>query len=252
MTLIEAKAYLGAQYVLHRDYRPESHPQHSPYEPVNVQLTFAHVRHELAKGGGAVSEKWGAGDPAKWSDHGEITMHGKQYPLIYGEHPHSVSANHHYALMDGKPVEFDGHRILIGVELLPENYVKESELSGNEIRCGGTGRIFADGEQVFEFFFRSTEWALLKAHHLIGQLREHSSGWMLKKERDKLVGRPIYYREKAAVVQRLIVDQGCLIVTSSIGIPFPPPVYSERNDEHETSVKVEVTDPNIWWFRNRE
>jgi len=45
MTLSEAKAYLGDRYVLSPNYRPESNPQHSLYEAVNIRLTFAHVRH---------------------------------------------------------------------------------------------------------------------------------------------------------------------------------------------------------------
>ena len=72
---------------------------------------------------------------------------------------------------------------------------------------------------------------------------------MMKRERERLVGRPIFYREKAAVIQNLLVDQGCLIVASANGMPFPPPIHSERNDEHESAVKVEVLDPNIWWWR---
>jgi hypothetical protein len=49
MTLDQAKAYLGAQYVLHADYRPEHCPQHNVYEPVNIRLTFAHWKHQGAK-----------------------------------------------------------------------------------------------------------------------------------------------------------------------------------------------------------
>jgi hypothetical protein len=45
MTLIEAKQYLGDKYVLSPNYRPETSPQHNLYEPVNVRLTFAHIRH---------------------------------------------------------------------------------------------------------------------------------------------------------------------------------------------------------------
>jgi hypothetical protein len=44
MTLEEAKQYLGDSYVLSPSYRLDSNPWHSPYEPVNIALTFAHVR----------------------------------------------------------------------------------------------------------------------------------------------------------------------------------------------------------------
>ncbi len=45
MTLDEAKEYLGARYVFHPDYSSAANPQHNPYEPVNIRLTFAHIKH---------------------------------------------------------------------------------------------------------------------------------------------------------------------------------------------------------------
>jgi hypothetical protein len=197
-----------------------------------------------------MSEEWGAGDREKWAAHGEIMLHGERLPLIYGEHPHSRSDNRHYALMDGKPMEFDGHRILIGVQIESNNYLKESELSGNEIRKGGSAKILADGVVVFEFFFRDIQWALLHAHGLIGELQEHSSGWLMKRERDKLVGRKVFYREHPVVIESLIVDQGCLILRPESGM-FPKPVYAEDGGgyEPEREVKIEVNSPHIWWWR---
>jgi len=53
MTIDEAKAYLGAQYVLHPDYRLEANPQHNLYEPVNIRLTFAHLKHSADKNPGS-------------------------------------------------------------------------------------------------------------------------------------------------------------------------------------------------------
>ena len=50
MNIDQAKAYLAHSWVLHPDYRPERAPQHNLYEPVNVRLTFAHWKHEQAKG----------------------------------------------------------------------------------------------------------------------------------------------------------------------------------------------------------
>ncbi len=49
MTIDECKAYLAHSWVLHPDYRPERHPQHSPVEPVNIMLTIAHWKHEQGK-----------------------------------------------------------------------------------------------------------------------------------------------------------------------------------------------------------
>ena len=57
---------------------------------------------------------------------------------------------------------------------------KESELSGDQIRKGGSASIIADGVEVYEFFFRDPMWALLRAHHVVGKLQEHASGWLVK------------------------------------------------------------------------
>lgn len=200
-------------------------------------------------------DEWGAGDSSKWSDHGTVQVGKRRYPLIYGEHPHSRSDNRHYVNTGhGEPVAFDGHRILLSVSLEANNYMKESHLSGGEVRKGGSGKIIADGEVVFEFFFRDIHYGLRKAEQTIDALSEHASGWLSKDDRDRLVGRAVFYRKIPAVIERLIVDQGCLMIRSADGQPFPSPVYHDPvedgdDDERDASVKVEVTDPNIWWFR---
>jgi len=199
-------------------------------------------------------DKWGAGSPDKWSDHGSVMIGPRRYPLIYGEHPHSRSDNRHYVKMregDREPVGFNGHRILIDVRLTSSNYLKSSGLSGDEVREGGSGQILADGEVVFEFFFRDIHYALRKADQLITELSEHSSGWLVKDQREALIGRAIYYREIPAVITHLVTDQGCVMIMTANGEPFPPPVWRDDEDhyEGENEIKVEVTDPNIWWFR---
>lgn len=200
------------------------------------------------------SEEWGAGNRDNWSDHGTVTVGKQEYPLVYGEHPHSRQDNRHYIDLgkDREPVGFDGHRVLIGVQIESSNYFKESHYSGDEVRKGGSAKILADGEVVFEFFHRDTQWALLRAHSLIGQLREHESGWMIRKERERLPGRLVSYREHPAVIDYLIVDQGCLILKTEDGQPFPAPAWARDEGygyEASSTAKVEVTDPHIWWFR---
>jgi hypothetical protein len=199
-------------------------------------------------------DKWGAGDPSKWSDHGTVMIGQQRYPLIYGEHPHSRRDNQHYVKVNerGDTVGFDGHRILIDVQITSSNYMKESHLSGDEVRKGGAGKIFADGVQVYEFFHRDPQWACLRAYHLIGVLEEHSSGWLSKRERDRLVGRKIFFERTPAVITRLIEDQGCIIIATADGKLFPPPVYARDGEdyERESEIKDDVLSRNIWWHRD--
>src|SRR5262245_54628123 len=109
-------------------------------------------------------EKWGYGDPQDKKPWGKAIMGrpGRPRPmdLLWGEHPHSRSNNNIYAREgDGEIYGFDGHRILIDVTIRSNNYLKSSYYSGDEIRKGGSGAIIADGEQVYEFFFRDPQWA---------------------------------------------------------------------------------------------
>lgn len=201
-----------------------------------------------------MTEKWGIGDPAKADSWGWTTIGDKDHgalEVLWGEHPHSTSDNKMYARSDdGHIFDFDGHRILIDVQLHSYNYLKESHLSGDQVRKGGECIILADRIPIYSFFFRDAQYALLRAHALIGELSEHSSGIMVKKEREKLPGRKIFYREKPAIIDRIILDQGCVIIKSADGNPFPPPVYADDGgDERESTIKDDILSKHIWWFR---
>ncbi len=205
-------------------------------------------------------DKWGYGDPKDNKPFGITFMGPRERPraiaLLMGEHPHSRSDNRIYAQdASGTIHEFDGYRTLIDFEIRSNNYLKESHLSGDEIRKGGSAKILADGVVVFEFFFRDPMWALLRAHQVVGELSEHSSGWLVATERERLVGRKIWYERTPAIIERLIVDQGCILIKPD-GVPeFPPPVWADKDDaddEDRHSIKTSVTDARIWWFRDME
>ena len=44
---LEAIRYLGANYVLHPQYKAADHPWHSSYARIDVRLTFARVRRRM-------------------------------------------------------------------------------------------------------------------------------------------------------------------------------------------------------------
>jgi hypothetical protein len=199
---------------------------------------------------GAAREQWGAGDRAKWDHWGLVRVGGREYPLIWGEHKHSYSDNKMYVEMGKEPTAFDGHRVLIDILIKSGNYLKESHYSGDEVRKSCTAQIVADGEVVYEFGGREPEYVLLRAHHMLGVLKDHPSNLLVKKERERLVGRKIYYRDHPAVIDRLILDQGCIIIKSADGQPFPSPAWREKDDEREASIKDDILTPHIWWFRD--
>lgn len=197
--------------------------------------------------------KWGAGNKAQDKAFDATNLHGKPIELFFGEHPHSRQDNDIYARDEyGHVYGFDGHRRLIDVKIVSENYLKESHYSGDEIRKSVTGYIFCDGEQVYEFFSRDPQYALLRAHSLIGELGGHPSAWLSKSERQKLVGRKIYFKQTPAVIASLITEQGAIIIETEDKRPFPAmPWDSDGFMVHEPSstIKEDVLSASIWWFR---
>jgi hypothetical protein len=199
-------------------------------------------------------DEWGPGDSKNWKKFDEVIVGKNRYDLVNGENKHSYSCSSHYAVMNGEAVPFDGHRNLFSVQLDTNNYLKESEYSGDEIRKSGSGKIIVDGEIIYEFFFREIESGLRRAEFYIAKLKDFSIDWLSKKERDKLVGRKIFYREIPSVIKHIIVDQGCIIVETQDGKDYPPPVYHDDEedgiyDELSNEAKVEIFDTNIWWWR---
>lgn len=201
-------------------------------------------------------DKWGFGDPAKarhvsWTTIGE-TRHGV-LEILHGEHKHSYSSNSFYAKDDhGAIYDFDGHHYLIDVEIKSHNYLKESHLSGDEVRKGGTANIIVDGECVYSFFFRDPQAALLRAYNLITTLSEHSSDIFNKDSRAKLPGRKIYYHGVPAVIKYLILDQGCIVMEPAPGFEFKPQPWQEEDWESRdhATIKDEILSPHIWWWRD--
>jgi hypothetical protein len=198
-------------------------------------------------------KKWGVGE--NFSYMGKVKVGKKEYPLVYGEHPHSTSDNNFYVEIlksedENEYVGFNGHRNLIDIVINSKNYMKESFYSGNEVRKSVVVEIFSDKVKVYEIFGREVEYCLLKSWSVLQELRDNTSGWLIQEYREKLVGRKIFYREKPAIVESLIVDQGCIVVKAD-GCTFPKPIYKEEDDTYEENeyVKVEVLDSNIWWFR---
>lgn len=185
------------------------------------------------------NDKWGVGDKKDSPAFRTILINNREIELIHGEYPHSRSDNNIYArFSDGSIKDFDGHQILTGIKFQDYNYLKESGLSGNEVRKGGTCVISFDNIDCYEFFYRDILSALIKAHQKILHLREHPSGWPDKLQRAKLIGRSVWVRGIEYKIKRLIEDQGCLILV-------PPIHYDEMYDFYS---KREVDDPVIEWY----
>ena len=194
---------------------------------------------------------WGVGDQRGAKPFGTATVGTTQVDLITGQHPHSRSDNRHYARWpDGRIEEFDGHRIQVRVEIETYNYLKESEMSGDEIRKGGIGRIFFNGRQVYDWFFRDAQVACRQADRLIGELLACPADLWRPDAAAQLKGRKVFYRDTPALITSVILDQGCVILTADTPDKrFPAPPWREPGEDAEPTVKVEVTSPHLWWYR---
>ncbi len=195
-------------------------------------------------------EKWGAGHPDKWNRFGTVKVSNAFYPLIFGEHKHSTSENNQYAIVSehDDPVPFSGYRHLIDLDFRSTNYLKESYLSGDEIRKGGNCAIISDGVQIYEFFFRDIQYALRKAASILDKLGDIAFNYYDADERKSLVGRKIYYHNQPAIITGLIEDQGCVMIKAEDGTKFKFP-YMEDDDDDNEIIKDDILSPHIWWWR---
>ena len=203
-----------------------------------------------------MSDQWGVGDKKDAKPFDRAPLGDEWVDLIFGEHPHSRSDNRMYARMPCGEVEaFDGHRICTRIEINESNYLKTSELSGDEIRKGGSVKVWMNGLQVYSDFVRSWESGMARARDYINKV---FSGTFPLKPWDPddwkaLEGRKVFYREIPSLIDHVIPHQNCVIVVPDGVKAYPPaPWHNDRGDydEYENrSAKVEVDSPHIWWWR---
>lgn len=208
-----------------------------------------------------MSDEWGVGNAANSKAWATTLVSETEVELIHGEHPHSRCDNTTYARFpDGNIEGFDGHVLLHEIRFADYNYLKQSGLSGNEVRKGGKCEILINGHVCGEFFYRDISEALISARTRLAKIHDHPIRIWDDDERRRLIGRKVYYRDFPAVVERLIEDQACVILRPDEPdrAVFPPPVYEledARRGEGEIdwserqTVKVEMDSPHIWWWR---
>lgn len=209
----------------------------------------------------ATAEQWGVGDKtdARPFSTGRLSD-GTEYELIFGEHPHSRQDNNIYARFENGEIHgFNGHRGLVKIEVEMSNYLKDSDLSGSEVRKGGVARLFVDGDLIYEFFSRDPEHAMRRMMNLIPELQEHSSEVWSKEGRERLVGRKIYYQNVPATITMWIPDQAAVVIDADEGHRFPKPVWwgdddGSGDDDWEWSdhTKVDLLSKDIWWHRREK
>lgn len=198
-----------------------------------------------------MTENWGPGN--KFEPFDKVLIKDETIELGFGEHPHSRNDNDLYVKFpDGRIEGFAGHRVCWEIQIEEYNYLKQSELSGDEIRQGCTTSIFANKIKIYELSTRTYEQALFEIRVTIDKLLELPFALWKDEDRETLIGRKVYYRNTPAKITMLLLEQGCvmMIADNSTGL-FPNPPYRKEDDmEEQDEIKAEVIDPNIWWYRD--
>ncbi len=199
-------------------------------------------------------ERWGVGKEANSKAFDNIKIGDEEFDLIHGQYPHSRRDNTTYARHKKYPENitgFDGHRIPFKIEIEEYNYLKSSGLSGDEIRKGCTGKLFLDGQQIFECGGRTYDRAYKNIERFIDSM-EMMWSWYPKKVNEE-IGKLVKYEGQMFRIKSFIISLCCMILDTDDGKPRKP-FQSESEDveegdfENETSIKVEVNSDRIWWF----
>ena len=147
-------------------------------------------------------------------------------------------------------IDFDGHYVLWSFDYKPFNYLKESELSGDEYRKGGYVTIYRNGVSVFKDFCRSENRACVIIASKLPILQEFF--WEYVK-----VGQKLYNHDVPCVIDSICSDGEILVKTEDGSrIPWAFKIEGEKNgestpeeDEWFDKDRVHVTSEHLYWFR---
>lgn len=185
-----------------------------------------------------MNEQWGVGDRAHEPAFETVEVEGKPVELIFGQHPHSRRDNNIYARFpDGRIEGFDGHRVLVDVQVRSENYLKDSSLSGAEVRAWVQVEISFNRKKVYRFGRRSAERALFDAQWAIDRLFNLPVHVWREEELERWLGRVIAYHGRPMAVHGWDLDQGRVVLATQPSDGREPVV-----------VGVDLLDGGIRWF----
>lgn len=200
-----------------------------------------------------MSDEWGFGNGAGgegWKPFETANVDGQDVELAFGEHPHARRDNTIYAKTPGGHiVGFSGHRAALKIEVEEQNYLKSSELSGDEVRGVAVGTVHAGGLLVLRETGRDAQSVMLRLLTKIPMAMEHSVALWNARERQRVKGRKVYWRGEPAVVERF--DEYMLEVTiraETESGAFRRMPWDD-SDDSRTTVRDDVYSKDIWWWR---
>lgn len=151
-------------------------------------------------------------------------------------------------------VNFNGHFVEWRFEYIPKTYLKESQLSGDEYRKGGTVKIWVNEDCVYSDFCRTENMALTLITKHLHELKCHFEvfGVHLDNWKQELVGKKVYHAGVPSIVERYCGD-GEILLRTEDGKPYEIYGHKKENpddeDEWYDKDRVHITDSRIYWHR---
>ena len=157
-------------------------------------------------------------------------------------------------------IDFDGHFNEWRFEYIPKTYLKQSELSGDEYRKGGSVKIYLNDDCVCDEFCRTEDMALVLVAKHMHELKCHFElfGVDIGNWKEEIVGKKVYHAGVPSVVERYCGD-GEIILHTEDGKPYQIYGYkieaikkgemTESDDEWQDRERVHITDKRIYWNR---
>lgn len=204
----------------------------------------------------ATGEQWGVGDQADAKAFDTIKLGNREAELIFGQYPHSRQDNNVYARFpNGRIEEFSGHRRPVEILIEESNYLKESDLSGDEIRMGGKYVVKLAGVAVDGGFSRHWDRAMTRIAYRLPKIQEHAIDWT---KESAWRGRKVLYDNVPAVVVGFNGEEGVCVLVPDDGWKFPTPTWAlkeswqaeEWEESYSARLTADILSEHIWWFRD--
>lgn len=141
------------------------------------------------------------------------------------------------------------------INVKQDNYIKY-KWEEHDIRSKTSIVMKCNGQIVYEFGCNDIAYGMSKAQFKMIEMMEHPFNFM---DPESEIGRRIWYKGQAAVIERLLLDQGCIIMGyrgTGAGFDMSEPWHDEDfcSDDWmgEMSVKDDIFSGSIWWFRDKD
>lgn len=174
-------------------------------------------------------------------------LNGKSVPFFWGP-KHSWWENNGYVKSGNNFYGFSGHHRPLRVDIREFNYLKESHLSGDEVRKGGSVEIYLGEVKIFEDFCRSYQQGHESAIRFIYNM-ELFWDWF-PGDVDSVIGKVVGFKGKPMKVDRVIVSQACVILETLDGKPVGqfPLEEPDSEQDYSTTIKDYIFSPSINWY----